>query len=268
VPKRRLARSKDEQISGVLEPDGRDRLTVRQGVRCFVRKGRAGPFDLRDGTLVVARRAHDDPTDTDLGVRVTEFAAGAPGNQADPATDYTPASGTVTFTPGETTQTVPIAVTGDTLVKPDEYIIVQFGNPTNATMGGFYGLGLGLIDNVSDERVVPGSGSVLEGNSGTTHLDVPVTLSIPSGRTVTAQWRTVFATGAAGNQADPATDYTPATGTVTFTPGETAQTVTIPVNGDTLVEPDEYLIVQFGNPTNATMGGFFGLGFGVIRNDD
>jgi hypothetical protein len=34
------------------------------------------------------------------------------------------------------------------------------------------------------------------------------------------------------------------------------------------VEPDEYFVVQFGNPTNATMGGFWGLGFGGILNDD
>jgi virginiamycin B lyase len=198
----------------------------------------------------------------------TVFVPGAPANQADPTTDYTPASGTVTFAPGATAQTVTISINGDTLVEPDEYIVVQFGDPTNATMGGYYGLGFGSIDNNSDDRVVPGAGSVLEGNSGTTDVHVPVTLSIPSGQTVTARWRTVFVPGAPANQADPTTDYTPASGTVTFAPGATAQTVTISINGDTLVEPDEYIVVQFGDPTNATMGGYYGLGFGVITNDD
>ncbi|MGZ4728598.1 MAG: hypothetical protein ACXWB2_12825 [Acidimicrobiales bacterium] len=40
------------------------------------------------------------------------------------------------------------------------------------------------------------------------------------------------------------------------------------IDGDTVVEPDEYVVVSFHHPTNATMGGFWGLGFGVITNDD
>jgi large repetitive protein len=116
--------------------------------------------------------------------------------------------------------------------------------------------------------IVPSSAPVLEGNSGATSLSVPVTLSFASALTVTAQWTTLFVSGAPCCQADPATDYTSASGTVTFAPGDTAETVTISVNGDTLVEPDEYIVVSFTSPTNATLGGFWGLGFGAITNDD
>jgi hypothetical protein len=44
--------------------------------------------------------------------------------------------------------------------------------------------------------------------------------------------------------------------------------VTISVNGDTLQEPDEFVLVSFRNPTNAKVGGSSGLGAGVIQNDD
>ena len=64
------------------------------------------------------------------------------------------------------------------------------------------------------------------------------------------------------------TNYVPASGTVTFAPGETAKTVTVSVIGDTLVEPDEWVVVSFHNPTNPTIGGFYGLAFGDIINDD
>ena len=64
------------------------------------------------------------------------------------------------------------------------------------------------------------------------------------------------------------TDDTPSSGAVTFAAGETAKTVPISVNGDTLVEPDEYIIVSFRNPTNAKIGGFWGLGIGGITDDD
>jgi len=45
--------------------------------------------------------------------------------------------------------------------------------------------------------------------------------------------------------------------------------VTITVSGDTTVEPNEWITgVVSKNPSNARMGGFYGLGFGVITNDD
>ena len=99
-------------------------------------------------------------------------------------------------------------------------------------------------------------------------LHVPVTLSNPSTQTVTVPWKTVFVSKTRAGQADPTTDYTPASGTVTFAPGETAKTITIAVNGDTIVEPDEYVVVRFTNPTNAKIVGYHGLGYGVITNDD
>ena len=109
---------------------------------------------------------------------------------------------------------------------------------------------------------------VVEGDSGTVDLHIPVTLSNPSSQTVTVQWTTGSTTSANPLIADPATDFTPVSGTVTFAPGETAKSVSISVNGDVLVEPDEYLLVSFNHPTNAKMGGYYGLGFGKITNDD
>ena len=51
---------------------------------------------------------------------------------------------------------------------------------------------------------------------------------------------------------------------MTFAPGQTTAHVHIPVLGRQLTGPDEYLVVSFHDPTNATMGGFWGLGFGII----
>ena len=234
--------------------------TIQPG-QASVNEGNTATVDLRVPVTLSAPFALTVTVDW-----ATQVVPDAPPGQADPATDYTAASGTVTFAPGETTQHVTISVNGDTLVEPNEYIVVQFTNPTNAELGG--GVGLGVITNDDRAVVVPGGASVLEGNSGTSALIVPVTLSNPSTQVVTVQWRTVFAPHGAGSQSDPATDYTAASGTVTFAPGETTQRVTISVNGDTLVEADEYLVVQFGNATNARMGGVYGLGFGFITNDD
>jgi hypothetical protein len=42
----------------------------------------------------------------------------------------------------------------------------------------------------------------------------------------------------------------------------------VTVKGDTTPEADEYIVVSFNQPTNARLGGFRGLGFGVVTNDD
>src|SRR5215210_6067059 len=65
-----------------------------------------------------------------------------------------------------------------------------------------------------------------EGNSGTTTLSVPVTLSATTTSTVTVAYATADGTATAGS------DYTPASGTLTFRPGETEKTIPVTVAGD------------------------------------
>src|SRR5205814_1940048 len=55
-------------------------------------------------------------------------------------------------------------------------------------------------------------------------------------------------------------------GVVTFLAGQTAQTVTVLVNGDTTLEPDETFAVNLSLPTNGTI--LDAQGVGTITNDD
>ena len=56
--------------------------------------------------------------------------------------DYTPRMGEIlTFMPGETSQTIDIAITGDTMVESDEFFFVDLFNPTGATLGTSRGIG-------------------------------------------------------------------------------------------------------------------------------
>ncbi len=117
--------------------------------------------------------------------------------------------------------------------------------------------------------VLPGYAVVAAPTSGIADLAVPVTLDTVSTSTVTVHWTTLFVPGAATNPwlgpEAPVTDYTPSSGTVTFAPGDASATVHIPVLADSSSSsPDEYLVISFSAPTNARIGGFWGLGFGVI----
>src|SRR6266545_3220183 len=105
-----------------------------------------------------------------------------------------------------------------------------------------------------------GNVSQAEGNSGQTAFNFPVTLSSSSTQTVTVSYMTSDGTATAGS------DYTMASGTLTFIPGQTSQTITVQVTGDIADELDETLTVTLSNPINATLMG--SMASGTILNDD
>lgn len=102
--------------------------------------------------------------------------------------------------------------------------------------------------------------TVAEGNAGPTNAVFNVTLSSSSSDTVTANFATANGTATAPS------DYTATNGTVTFAPSDTSENVTVPVNGDTIDEPDETFQVNLTSPTNATFAD--NQGQGTITDDD
>jgi hypothetical protein len=182
--------------------------------------------------------------------------------------DYATTSGTVTFSPGQTSKTVPVVVNGDNTREADELVIVSFTNATNATIGGYLGLGVVTITNDDPLPVVtPGTVSTAEGNSGTHVANVPVTLDRASSSTVTVHYQTIEPAGLANGAKAPG-DYVVTSGTLTFAPGQTSKTVPVTIRGDTVREANELVTVSFTNPSGATVGGFYGLGVITITNDD
>src|SRR4051794_4003886 len=88
---------------------------------------------------------------------------------------------------------------------------------------------------------------VTEGNAGTATMTFNVFLSAASASTVTASFATANGTATSGS------DFNPATGTVTFLAGQTAQTITVGVLGDVTPEADETLLVNLTSPVNASI---------------
>src|SRR6185369_1241544 len=61
-------------------------------------------------------------------------------------------------------------------------------------------------------------------------------------------------------------DYVATSGTLNFAPGDTTATISVTVNGDTLFERNETVIVNLTNPVNALIADSQGVG--TIGNDD
>jgi hypothetical protein len=178
--------------------------------------------------------------------------------------DYTAVAGKlVTFAPGETTQTVSIDVTGETIFEADETFKLALSAPTNATLG-IQPTAVGTITNDDTAPTVTiNSVSVAEGDDGTTAATFTVTLSAASEVPVTVTVDTKDGTAKAGS------DYTAVAGkVVTIAAGATTATFAVTISGDTVNEADETFTAVLSNPTGATIATGGGTGTGTITNDD
>jgi hypothetical protein len=183
------------------------------------------------------------------------------------AATFAPPVGTVTFGAGNSTATVTVDPTTDSLVEPDETVIFtvasgagyNVGSPASAT---------GTITNDDADvsvTVAPSSAS----EDGATNLvytftrtgftALPVTVNFSVGGTAVFSSGDYTQTGAA--------TYSDTSGTVVFGPGDSTATVTVDPSADLTVEPDETVILTItsgvgynvGSPDSAT---------GTIINDD
>ncbi|MFK7974753.1 MAG: PQQ-binding-like beta-propeller repeat protein [Halioglobus sp.] len=109
---------------------------------------------------------------------------------------------------------------------------------------------------------IPGFSEVIEGDAGTTVAQVPITLSFPTHKRVEIEWRVLSEVEQFAGQ------LVAASGTVVFEPGETEATISVEVIGDTIPEERGAGVIAFHPATNATAGGFFGLGFVLVEDDD
>ena len=174
--------------------------------------------------------------------------------------DYTATTGVVTFSPGATSRSVPVSVLGDFMDEPNETFVVNLSAPTNATLADGQATGAITDDDAAPELLVEDCVAT-EGNTGTAPCVVSLSLSTPSGFTVTANYASQGTTATSG------VDFTPASGSVTFPPNtDTPQTVTVAVLGDMAPEGQELFSVVLSGASNVQLADNEAVG--VIVDDD
>lgn len=164
---------------------------------------------------------HDPPA----GRTVTVDYATVPVTATSPA-DFAPTSGTLTFAPGgPTTQTVTVPVVADEEYEfNNEVFRIALTNPVNAVLARTVASGHVIDDDLAFVRAT--EAIVLEPDEGTVDAVFTVIRTGNTGGTTTVAYATSADTG----------DFVPTSGTLTFAPGETVKTVTVPVIGDTAEE--------------------------------
>lgn len=191
---------------------------------------------------------------------VTFNIATANGSASAASGDYVASSFTgQTIPAGSSTYTFTAQINGDTLAEPNESYFVNVTGVVNAVVVDGQGVGT-IVNDDAQPTVSINDVSLVEGNSGTTNAVLTVSLSAASGQTITVNYGTADGTASNPN------DYTQTAGQLTFAPGQTTQTITVPVLGETLPEANETFFVNLSGAINATMADNQGLV--TIQNDD
>jgi hypothetical protein len=187
--------------------------------------------------------------------------------------DYANLSGTATIPVGSATTTINVTPVDDTLVEVNETVIVTITDTAAYDLGAT----ITATVNITDNDVAPTPGTVSfttatssnnEGNSGLAVNQTIATIQRTGGSSgaisVPIQLATSPGTATAG------TDYTnifPIT--VNFADGDsTSKTVSLPIIGDTTVEPNETINLILGNPTGGASLGTQTTSTYTILNDD
>ncbi|MGA8807068.1 MAG: Calx-beta domain-containing protein [Thermoanaerobaculia bacterium] len=173
--------------------------------------------------------------------------------------DYQATSGSLTFAPGQTTKTVSVLVTGEVTTEPNEDFFVNLFNPGNASVSDAQGLGT-ITNDDANPSITINDPSVVEGNAGSTNMSFVITLSNPTSITLSVPFSLADGTATVGS------DYQTNSGSFTVFPGATTGQLSIGINGDTTVEPDETFFVNLGATAGATIAD--NQGVGTIINDD
>ena len=173
--------------------------------------------------------------------------------------DFTAATGTVSFAPGETSKQVSVNVLGDLLDEADETFRLLLADAVSVTLAQPHATAT-IVDDDQPPALSIADVTVNEGNTGTVAATFAVTLTAPSGREISVRFATANVEATAG------TDYAAATGTLVIPAGATTSSITVNVNGDLSDEPNERFEVRLSEPSNVELAD--AVGVGTIVDDD
>jgi parallel beta-helix repeat protein len=211
------------------------------------------------GLVVTVRRVGGSDGTVTVQYGTSDGAAGVAASQSAWAgSQYTATSGTLTFSPGQTSKTFRVPIRNNTTVNPDRYFTLQIHSPEGgATLGSITRSTVQIVEDDSaiefaQSGVTAGEGSgvvkirvVRLGNLGT-QASVDITLK--------------------GGTATAGLDYeVPLKKTLVFAPGVSVIEFEINLLNDTLREPEEWFGLSLGNVVGARLGSLL---TGTVRITD
>ena len=224
-------------------------------------------------------RAFEEGTDLDLAVEldapssqvVTGSYESIPGTATSTGqhfmlenNDYRDGSGTWTIQAGSISAEFSIPLYNDGMDEPDETFQVRITNPQGAVLSPQHTVNITIEDNDDAPAFEISDSTQQEGDP----IEFTVTLKprhlgwirFPTAFETTIDYTTVDLSAKAG------VHYTATSGTLTFEPGEPAQTITVFTDNDNSISGDRVFAVNLSNPMNASITR--GTGQGRITEND
>jgi Calx-beta domain len=163
-------------------------------------------------------------------------------------------SGTLSFAPGVTSQSVTITLNNCGLSEPSYGEFMNFTFALSDATNGVIVKPSTQVDIIGDGTTAATPGlyvrnAVVDNTAG--NVMVPVLLGGPEGATSTSTITVNYAT--ANGSATAGTDYTTTSGTLTFGPGQTVQNIVVPIIDRSSAAPSRSFSVNLSSPTDAVI---------------
>ncbi len=214
------------------------------GTFSFAASGYGVRENAGNATITVNRTAGTNGT-----VSVNYATANGTGTAGN---DYSATSGTLTFSPGETSKTFTVGIMDDGSVDGAKSFNVSLSGQTGGANIGNGSATVTVYDN--EDTSTFGSGAIKLAKATYTVLEsdkkVDITVQRTSGTqgTVTVEYRTTNGSAVSGG------DYTHTTGVLTFLNGESSKIISIPVVDDSSIEgEDTFNFDLFNQSSSATL---------------
>lgn len=154
--------------------------------------------------------------------------------------DYFTKAGTLTFSPGEQTKTITVAIVDSPLLEGDETFLLNLTNLQSASTEVYLADGQGEVTIHDDEHATL-SIDDLQVNEDAGTATLTVTLSQASSIPINVDYAT------ADQSATNNYDYLSTSGTLTFSPGDLTKSITFSLVDSSTPEPDETFLVNLSN---------------------
>ena len=200
----------------------------------------------------------DKPVDTTISVDYATFDQAA--IQSD---DYLSTAGTLTFNPGEQSQTILVSIVNSGLVEGNESFFVNLSGilPNGRNVVFTKNQALVTIHD-DDQATLSINNTIVDEDAGTATLTV--SLDQPVANTVTVSYATT------SQSATSPDDFQAIAGSLTFNPGDLSKTITVSIIDSDLVELNENLLVNLSGIQAGTADVVFADSQGqiTIQDDD
>ena len=162
-------------------------------------------------------------------------------NCATAGSDYAAVSGTLVFSPGETSKSVQVSIAADGISEADETFQLVLSNPANASLAD--AIGVGTITDVAAPRIRVSDLTVTEGG----------TLSFEVALDKAATWDVVVPFATKDGTATQPGDYTATANTVTIAVGDTTANVPVVTIDDALDENAETMRLELSATSDGVL---------------